>query len=303
MSVFLLSILAAGLIAPRDQNIVSPAWLEQNLSNPNVVVVEIGSSGTAPTAGNTIHRASWPFGRHPHIPGARWMPIESIVVRNGWPPDELPPVEKLQQAFVETGIGDADRIIIYSDNPLWATRAWFTLDALGHGDRAAILDGGFGRWKAEERPIETTRLQYAAKTFTPRPDATRVLEHAAVRAAFESDDVALIDARPRQQFDGVERGQRVVRGGHIPGAECHPWQANLTPDGSFRPLAELQNDYEALVGSPQKRVIVYCRTGMEASMPYFVLRSLGYDVVLYDGSYTEWARDKAVPVTTMAGTR
>jgi thiosulfate/3-mercaptopyruvate sulfurtransferase len=43
-------------------------------------------------------------------------------------------------------------------------------------------------------------------------------------------------------------------------------------------------------------VIVYCRTGMDASVPYFVLRSLGYDVSLYDGSFVEWSRDRSLPV-------
>lgn len=35
--------------------------------------------------------------------------------------------------------------------------------------------------------------------------------------------------------------------------------------------------------------IVYCRTGMQASVTYFVLRYLGYDVSLYDGSFLEWS--------------
>ncbi|MBV9067874.1 MAG: hypothetical protein JO093_14215 [Acidobacteria bacterium] len=36
--------------------------------------------------------------------------------------------------------------------------------------------------------------------------------------------------------------------------------------------------------------IVYCRTGMQASMTYFVLRYLGYDASLYDGSFIEWSK-------------
>ena len=48
------------------------------------------------------------------------------------------------------------------------------------------------------------------------------------------------------------------------------------------------------------RVVVYCRTGMDASVPYFVLRSLGYDVALYDGSYAEWSRDRSLPVARLS---
>jgi len=36
--------------------------------------------------------------------------------------------------------------------------------------------------------------------------------------------------------------------------------------------------------------IIYCRTGMQASVDYFVLKYLGYDAILYDGSFIEWSK-------------
>ncbi len=285
MSILFTVILAAGLIGPLDHTIVSPAWLEQNLNDPNIIVVEIGSA---------------PSIDQPHIPTARFVSIDSIVARDGWPPDEMPPVEQLTKAFENAGVGDDGRIVLYSANPLWATRAWFTLDYLGQGYRAAILDGGFTRWLAEKRGVATKRYPYLPKTFTAYPDESRLISMADVNTAIESGAV-LIDARPAREFYGLRRGQRVTRRGHIPGAHCDPWQANLNRDGSFRPPSQLRADYGKVVGKPDARVIVYCRTGMEASMPYFVLRSLGYDVVLYDGSYTEWSRELKAPVQRLAG--
>jgi len=47
---------------------------------------------------NRFTRWTPPAAAHPHIPGARWVPIESIVKRDGWPPDELPPVDQLRGA-------------------------------------------------------------------------------------------------------------------------------------------------------------------------------------------------------------
>jgi hypothetical protein len=94
MSVFLIALLTAGVIGGLDHNIVTPARLEQNLDDPYVVVVEIGSQA---------------IGDHPHIPGARFVAIESIVKREGWPPDELPPVEDLRRAFQNAGVGEARR--------------------------------------------------------------------------------------------------------------------------------------------------------------------------------------------------
>lgn len=283
----LMAILAAGVIASFDHNVVTPAWLEQNLENPSVVVVEIGTGTTAD---------------RPHIPGARFIALESIVVRDGWPPNELPPVDQLRQVFEKAGVGDEGRIVLYSDSPVFAARAWFTLDYLGHGDRAAILDGGFDRWTSEKRPVAAKRLPQLAKTFTPSTDPTRLATLDQVRNA-ASTGVVLLDARNAYDFQGARRVANVARRGHIPGALCNPWQTNLTPEGSFLTPAALESQYEALIGSRETKVIVYCRTGMDASVPYFILRSLGYDVALHDGSFTEWSRDKTLPVATVSGSR
>ena len=284
MNMILMTLFAAGVIGGLDQNIVTPEWLQQNIHNPQVVVVEIGSSPTVD---------------HPHIPGARFVPIESIVKQGGWPPDELPPFEDLRRAFDNAGVGDKGRIILYSANPLWATRAWFTLDYLGQGDRTAILDGGFNRWKAEKRPIATKRMPHLPKTFVPFPDRRRLATLDDVRNAAQTG-VILIDARPAHQFHGLRRGADVARRGHVPGAACQPWASNYADDGSFLPAAELRARYEKLLGGDKARVIVYGRTGMDATVPYFVLRSLGYDVTLYDGSYTEWSRDPSLPVAKLS---
>ena len=53
-----------------------------------------------------------------------------------------------------------------------------------------------------------------------------------------------------------------------------------------------------------RTIVVYCRTGMQASFDYFLARYLGYpDVRLYDGSLEEWAGLPAEthPVETGAG--
>lgn len=284
MSMMLMAVLTAGVIAGLDHNIVSPAWLEQNLDNPHVVVMEIGSKAN-----------------RPHIPGARFVPIDSIVKRTGWPPDEMPPVEDLRRVFENAGVGDQSRIILYSDSPNFATRAWFTLESLGLGDRVAILDGGFKRWSDENRPIATRRIPRLPKTLTIHPDPNRIASLAEVRDADAT--TVLIDARSGYEFYGFRRGANVTRRGHIPEAKCSPWSTNYAYNGSFLPEAALRAKYEKLIPDRNARVIVYCRTGMDASVPYFVLRSLGYDVALYDGSYAEWSRDRSLPLATMSSRR
>ena len=53
--------------------------------------------------------------------------------------------------------------------------------------------------------------------------------------------------------------------------------------------AQLQKLYESKGFLPGRRVIAYCRTGGQASHAYFTLKYLGYDAVMYDGSFIEWS--------------
>jgi thiosulfate/3-mercaptopyruvate sulfurtransferase len=46
-----------------------------------------------------------------------------------------------------------------------------------------------------------------------------------------------------------------------------------------------------------KRVITYCHIGQQASLVYLIAKRLGYEVAMYDGSFTEWSQ-KELPVET-----
>jgi len=46
-----------------------------------------------------------------------------------------------------------------------------------------------------------------------------------------------------------------------------------------------------------REVIVYCGSGISATIDLFLLRQLGFDNLrLYDGSMGEWARDPTLPI-------
>jgi thiosulfate/3-mercaptopyruvate sulfurtransferase len=104
-----------------------------------------------------------------HIPGARFVGLGDLLMTREGVANELPPVEQLQRLFETLGIGDDGRIVIYGENNgLAAARAFFTLDYLGHGNRAALLDGGLEKWKAEKRELQTQAGTPVAAKFTPR---------------------------------------------------------------------------------------------------------------------------------------
>lgn len=244
----------------RSEMLVSTEWLAGH--SGSVKLLHIGS------------RAGYDSG---HIPGAVLIEPSSLLVARDGVPNELPDAGALQAVFAAAGIGGKGRVVLYSDEWPLAERAWFTLDYLGHGGRAAILDGGLKKWTAEKRPLSTEPVTPEAAPFeaTPRPEVLATL--AAIR---EGKELLLLDSRPPAQFQDP---------GHIPGAVNVPLAANFK-DGVLRSPAELLDLYGQAGVSKDSVNVAYCRSGMQAAVTYFVLRYLGRDARLYDGSWTEWSK-------------
>ena len=275
----------------RSEMIVSTAWLAAHLNDPKVVVLHVAR-----------RRAHYDEG---HITGARFVVWDEITATRDGVPNELAPVADLQKLFERLGIGDDARVVLYGDNSgLSAARAYFTLDYLGHGGRAALLDGGLEKWNAERRPISTDMIEPKMAVFTPRVrgsvvtnlDVMRDLSWTATNVA--SPSVALIDARPVDEYIGIKPGEGVPRGGHIPGAANVFWMQNVASkeNPTLRSVAELRRLYEEAGVQHGRTIVTYCRTGGQASHAYFTLKYLGYDVVMYDGSYFEWSNTEGTPV-------
>ncbi len=272
----------------RSEMLVTTDWLAKHLTDKNLCVLHVAREQKAYDEG--------------HISGARFVVMSDILATRDGIANELPPVEKLQKMFETLGIGDQGRIILYGDsNGLAAARMFFTLDYLGHGDRAALLDGGLEKWKAENRPLETQAIDPQPAKFTPRVqtnvvamlDAMRDFSKAATNAG--DSGIAIIDARPEDQYIGSTN----ARSGHISGAANLYWMKHLTStsDLTMRPATELKTLYETLGLKPNQKVITYCNTGIQASQTYFTLKYLGYDVKMYDGSFSEWSKAENAPVT------
>lgn len=282
-----------------QEMIVTTEWLAGQLEN--VVVLEIGDSATYAAA---------------HIPGARLIETSEILAQRDGTPNELPAIDALEALFTRAGAGNRERIILYSRDPILAARAWFTLDYLGHGRRAAILDGGFTKWTDEQRPVSMETTPATPARFESRVNAATLAPFKAVRELVRyreilGDDLVIIDARSAQQYRGTEPGADINRPGHIPGAANIPWSDNLTTGAvpRFLPEQELRGLYTTAGVTPKSTNVIYCRTGMQATLNYFVLRYLGYDAMLYDGSFIEWSRDRSMviaerqQVTTAAASR
>lgn len=236
-----------------------------------------------------------------HIPGADFLDLQGEFS------DQttrlrfmMPPIAQLEAAFARHGIGEGVRVVLYSvGTMMWATRFWWMLKSLGF-DNAAVLDGGFDKWKAESRPTETGSPRgYPSAKFEARPRAGYFVDKNVVRAQIGNSDTVVVNALGPQFHKGLEPS-RYGRPGRIPGS-VNVSAATLVnaSDKDFVSLEDAAAKFAAQGLSKDKTIVCYCGGGISATIDLFLLHQLGYDnLTLYDGSMGEWARDPVLPIET-----
>ena len=236
-----------------------------------------------------------------HVPGADFLDLQGEFSATGTPLHfMMPPVARLEAAFGRHGVGPGTRVVLYSvGTMMWATRFWWMLRALGFND-AAVLDGGFDKWKAEGRPIETGAARgYPAATFTAAPRKGLFVDATTVKAAIGHKDTVTVNALGPQFHRGLEPS-RYGRSGRVPGSVNVPAATLVDPTTKgFTTLADAAAKFAAQGVSQDKRTICYCGGGISATIDLFLLHQLGHDdITLYDGSMGEWARTESLPIET-----
>jgi thiosulfate/3-mercaptopyruvate sulfurtransferase len=283
--------------APKNQarSVVSADWVEKNLNDPKVVIVEVSTEPGIYERG--------------HIQNA---------VKISWHTDLVDTVNrdvvsaaKFQKFAQNSGISADSTIVLYGDKNNWfaAWGAWI-FNLYGAKD-VRILDGGRVKWEKDGRAMTT------AVPTKPKGNFTSTRLDKSLRATLLQDVIPvakkrvkadLIDIRSADEFSGkifAPAGfqELAVRAGHIPGAINVPWGLNVNADGTFKTIAELKKLYADRGVEGKQPIITYCRIGERSSLTWFVLSEiLGYDVKNYDGSWTEYGNTVGVPISNPSGT-
>ena len=282
--------------------IVETDWLETHLDDPELRVFDctVHLLFDDPPPGKPYRIRS---GREDydngHIPGADFLDLQGELSDNASPLNfTLPSASDFAAAMARHGVGDGTRVVLYSTtHPQWATRVWWMLRAFGF-DNAAVLNGGFQKWKAEGRTVSTAAPEAApAVHFTPKPRPSLFTGKDEVRNAIGAPSVCTINALAPELHRG--ENSRYGRPGRIPGSTNIPALALLDPaNNTFRTADEAAALFEASgAASKTDRVIVYCGGGIAATVDAFLLHQLGYDnVAVYDDSMSQWAKDESLPI-------
>ena len=282
-------LLAALLSAPGgDSMLVSGTWLAAHRTDRNLVILHV-----------SMEKAGY---ERAHVSGARWLDPH-VLIQNGPPGSEIPPIETIDSVLEALGVTDQSRIVYYGDTWM-APRVFLALDYAGLGDRTALLDGGLAAYRAAGglESNQTPVWSRGQVTTSGHPDI--VVAASWLQARLTDPALALIDGRSPGEYAATDSSERLPRFGHIPGGVNLPWEKTFT-DGAgalegnpspLRPKAELRRLFEAAGVKDGSQLVTYCTVGLRASHLYFVARYLGWRPRIYDGSMTEWSRKPELPM-------
>ena len=238
-----------------------------------------------------------------HIPRAVTLNPETLRAAERGVPNKVLSLPSYVALFSRLGLRPGRPVVIYSAGDarnIDATYLAWILQGLGM-HTVYVLDGGFGKWSVENRPVTRRYPVIEPTAFAPvafEPDRATLDD---VQGVLGAPGVVIVDARNPDQYAGRAGAQ--LRRGHVPGAINHFWQDDLaTADFAtvWKTPEALRASYAAQGITPDRRIIAYCNGGLESSHVYFALHNLlGYPRVhVYDGSFTEWSERVELPVKT-----
>ena len=209
----------------------------------------------------------------------------------------LPDPELLVQKLSQWGLSSEKQAVIYDDaNGAFASRMWWTLRWLGH-EKVALLDGGLGQWIKKKGKLVKDQTSFERSNFKPNiNDNLHVMIDEVEDAQYKMDRL-IIDARSKKRYSGVEDPVDPIAG-HVPGAISHPFNENLSKDGTFKTSSELRLMYGKLLGdSKVSNVISMCGSGVTACHNILAMEIAGFlGVKLFVGSWSEWITSPNRPI-------
>lgn len=273
--------------------LVSTAELSDHLDDPNWIVFDCRHDLMDPAKG----REAYDDG---HINGAHFAGVDRDLSgiktgQNGRHP--LPDPKAFAQFLQSKGLRSGGRVIAYDDvGGQYAARLWWMCRWIGWTE-AAVLDGGWPKWTAEQRPVSRDTPAAAPGEVLVNLQSDMLVTVAEVEATLEDPAQQIFDARAPERFRGdVEPLDPIA--GHIPGARNRFFKSNLKADLTMKSPSELREAWLAELAPIEPNQAVHqCGSGITACVNLLAMETAGLvGSRLFAGSWSEWVGRSDRPV-------
>jgi len=270
-------------MTPRNKgfkNLISASWLWKHIDDEDVVIIDCRFDIYNTKYGKMAFKQG-------HLKKSTFFEMDSDL--SGQPEEHggarpLPELSQLASKLAAIGVTRETKVIGYDDQISASARLWWLLRYIGH-NQCYLLDGGIKGWISQGYPITT------AKTPERKPGQVIVnvnkemyCDLGYVKGIMSKPNVVLIDGREYKRFTG-EVEKLYKKAGHIPGSVSHHFVKNFNI-GFLKEKEKLSDLWSWL--KQDKEIILYCGSGIAASVNYLVLNELGYSVKLYMGGFSDW---------------
>ena len=262
--------------------LVSPQWLNDNLKDPDLVILYTGF----------VVKSD--FDRE-HIEGSRFLWPEWLAFNTPEANMVSADAKTATKILQDLGINKKSKIIIChrGGDVTIASRMFLSLEHYGLKGQVSFLNGGLEAWKKAGYPVTSKASSFKKGNFVATDNGLLVNKDY-VQNALQTSSSEVIDARLKRWYDGDPTGN--PRDGHISGAKNIPYPDMIDSTNTIKPTEVLEKNFTSVAPDKNKELVVYCFIGQTASVDYLVGRSLGYKMKLYDGSMQEWSRDEKMPM-------
>jgi len=268
--------------------IVSTDWLQTNIGNPQLIVLDI--------------RRVEDY-REGHIPGAISSFYGGWAYKQGELYSEIPEKDDLEDLISSLGISLKRWVVVAGDtdtprHSYQSARVACTLQYAGI-ENVALLDGGMNKWINEKKPLSTEIVRIRDKPFKGNFNKEKMFadkDYILKRMG----EIILLDVREPEFFAGTKKLDCIPKMGRIPGAFNLPTSCAFNKDCTFKGKEELKEIAESAAGSDRNvEIVTYCDIGHCCPTWAYILKHvLGYkNVRIYDGAMQEWMQDPQAPLT------